>query len=76
MKELTNKELKKIVQETFDMQMGFMPALKDIILLEASGDGTYIRFKISVHEYVFRAFYEIDLGEIFRVTESNDERLL
>ena len=46
-------ELKRIAHEALKAEYGFAPAMNSIILLEASGDGTYIRFMINNHEYRF-----------------------
>ena len=47
--------IKKIAQARFEREFGFGPALKNITLLEASGDGQYIlceiKFGGTVHEY-------------------------
>lgn len=39
-----------------ESKYGFKPSLDKIVLLEACDDRTYIRFKVSVHEYVFRSY--------------------
>jgi len=76
MKELTRKELKQLVATQFDAQTGCRPRMNDITLLEASGDGEYIRFMISVHEYVYRDSYHFEdgerLGEIYRVEDGHE----
>ena len=46
-------EMKVIVSEALENEYGFSPKLKDIILLEASGDGTYILFQIKDSQYRF-----------------------
>lgn len=47
--------LKKIAQGRLEREYGFGPALKNITLLEASGDGQYIlceiKFGGTTHEY-------------------------
>ena len=40
--ELNKNELKKIAQIALKKQYGFQPALKNIVVLEATGDGSYI----------------------------------
>lgn len=47
----TNKELKKLAQAALKNEYGFQPILKEITLLEANGDGTYILFEVDGHEY-------------------------
>lgn len=49
----TNAELKRIAQTALKSEYGFAPALNQIRLLEASGDGTYIRFGIGTETYSF-----------------------
>lgn len=56
MKEKTKIELKKIVKEVLLNKYGFSPKLKDVKLLEARGDGTYILFEIGFHEYCFNSY--------------------
>lgn len=79
MKELTRKELKWLVATQFDAQTGCRPRMNDITLLESSGDGEYVRFMVSVHEYVYRDTYHFEdgerLGEIYRVI-GHDEVIL
>jgi len=60
---MTKRELKDMIRYQFDAQLGFMPLLKDIHLLESSGDGSYVRFRISVYEYVFRGREKIKDGD-------------
>lgn len=47
--------LKKTVQFALENEYGFKPALNDIVLLEASDDRTYIRFRVNEHEYAFNS---------------------
>lgn len=51
MKTKTKTELKKIAQAALKREYGFQPTLKEVTLLEADGDGTYILFEINGHEY-------------------------
>jgi hypothetical protein len=51
----TNTEIKKTAQAAFRSEFGVTPLLKDIRLLEASGDRTYILFRIGKHEYTFNS---------------------
>lgn len=51
----TNNELKKIVQTALKSEYGFMPKLKDIILLEASGTGEYVLFEVEENVYEFNS---------------------
>lgn len=53
--ERTNTELKKIAQSALQFEYGFAPKLKEIVLLEASGDGTYILFEVNCVEYCFES---------------------
>lgn len=49
----TKTELKRIAQGALKSEYGFGPKLGEITLLEASGDGTYIRFTVHEVEYLF-----------------------
>lgn len=51
----TKVELKKIAHEALVSEYGFAPAMNNIILLEANGEGTYIRFMVKNHEYRFES---------------------
>ena len=54
MKNKTKAELKQIAQAALKSNYGFKPSLKEIVLLEAYGDGTYILFEVNENEYSFR----------------------
>ena len=56
MKEKTNRELKNIAITALKNKYGFAPKQSDVILEEASGDGTYILFRIAEHEYRFSSY--------------------
>lgn len=56
MKEKTNRELKNIAVTALRDEYGFAPKPSDVILLEASGDGTYILFRVAEHEYRFNSY--------------------
>lgn len=49
----TKTELKEIAATALRYEYGFAPAKKDVVLLEASGDGTYILFDVNGIEYRF-----------------------
>ena len=51
MKNVTKVELKRIVKRELKKAYCFAPTFKEIILLEATGDGEYILFEIGDHEY-------------------------
>lgn len=51
----TKTELGRIARCALEYEYGFCPALKDITLLEASDDRTYILFNVNGHEYSFRS---------------------
>lgn len=51
----TKAELKRIAHKALLLGYGFAPAMTNIILLEANGEGTYIRFMVKGHEYRFDA---------------------
>lgn len=53
----TNTDIKKTAQTALKSDYGFAPLLKDITLLEASGDRTYIRFLVAGHEYSFSSYH-------------------
>lgn len=52
----TQDELKQIVVTALKAEFGFAPAKKDVILYEASGDGTYILFRVGHREYRFDSY--------------------
>ena len=52
---LTKNELKEIAVRALDAKYGFAPPKSKIVLLEANGDGTYILFEVSEHEYAFNS---------------------
>lgn len=52
----TNTDIKKTAQAALRSEYGFSPSLKDITLLEASGDRTYILFRVAGHEYSFNSY--------------------
>ena len=52
----TKKQLRHFAQCALFSEYGFKPAAASIILLEASGDGTYILFKVGDHEYRFQSY--------------------
>lgn len=74
---MTKQELKARVKEAFEMGIGFGPKLADIILLEANGDGSYIRVAINCtpYEYVVRAdeFFPEDLFYVYPVIAGHEE---
>lgn len=49
----TDDMLQLLAQMALMGEYGFVPALSEITLLEASGDGTYILFRVKSHEYRF-----------------------
>ena len=51
----TKAELKRIAHAALLLEYGFAPAMTNIILLEANGEGTYIRFMVKGHEYRFES---------------------
>ena len=53
---MTKTELKAIVYEALKSEYGFGPKKSDIVLLEASGDGTYILFRIGSKQYKFDSY--------------------
>lgn len=56
MKIYSNTELKKIAKAALRNEYGFAPASTNITLLEASSDGTLIRFKVDDKEYLFESY--------------------
>lgn len=48
---MMNNELKKIAALEIEREYGFRPTLTSIVLMEASGDGRYIMFRMKNHEY-------------------------
>lgn len=59
MKKWTKTDLKKTAQKALKEEYGFAPALNDIVLLEASGDRTYIYFSVRQNKYTFRSSIDI-----------------
>lgn len=53
----TKIELKHKVSTALKSEYGFAPALNKIILLEAHGDGTYILFRVGIHEYRYDSYF-------------------
>ena len=53
----TKQELRTIAKEALKNEYGFAPATKDIVLLEAYGDGTYILFEVKGNIYRFESRY-------------------
>ena len=51
----TKTELKQIIRTALESEYGFAPAISKIVLLEASGDGTYIMASINGKEYQFHS---------------------
>lgn len=51
----TKTELRMVARRALESEYGFCPALKDITLLEARDDRTYILFNVNGHEYSFRS---------------------
>lgn len=56
----TKAELRKIAQRALESEYGFAPAMNNIVLLEANGEGTYILFSVSGKEYCFDSHMLID----------------
>lgn len=50
---MTKATLRKIAQQALKSEYGFAPALNQIVLLEANGEGTYILFEVNDREYAF-----------------------
>lgn len=46
---MKKQELKKIAKNALNAEYGFAPALKDIMLLEAASDGSYIYIMFAIH---------------------------
>lgn len=59
---MTNLELRSIIQNALYNEYGFAPNKKEITLLEANDDGTYILFRIGKKEYRFNSFEIGGLG--------------
>lgn len=55
-KDRTTSELKEIVVTALKDEYGFAPKKSDITLLESSGDGTYILFRVRNIEYSFNSY--------------------
>lgn len=67
MRTYNTNELKEVAQHALKSEYGFSPAKKDIVLLEASGDGTRILFSVRGNEYIFESVHRycsdgFDLG--------------
>ena len=48
---MNNTEIKKIAQNALETEYGFAPSLKNIILQEACGDGSYILLRVKNQTY-------------------------
>lgn len=57
----TNRQLKEIAYIALKSEYGFAPNKKDIVLLEAAGDGTYLLFRVGAKQYRFNS-YILDIG--------------
>lgn len=72
---MTKTTLKKIAQTALESEFGFAPAISNITLLEANGEGTYILFSVKGKDYRFESRLLLDKtiwvgkGTIERVTE-------
>ena len=53
---MTKEQIKKTAQAAMKSNYGYAPALREIKLLEASDDRTYILFRIGDFEYEFRSY--------------------
>lgn len=54
---MTKSELKEIAKRALKAEFGFtVSTLKEITLLEADGDGTYILFSVNGNEYKFKSY--------------------
>jgi hypothetical protein len=56
-KDRTTSELKEIVVTALKDEYGFAPKKSEITLLESSGDGTYILFRVRNIEYSFDSYH-------------------
>lgn len=61
MKELTNMQLKQIIVSALRNEYGFAPKCKDVVLLEATGDGTYIFAEVNGNVYSFNSDYRLGI---------------
>lgn len=52
---MTKATLRTIAQRALKSEYGFAPALNQITLLEANGEGTYILFEVNDKEYSFNS---------------------
>lgn len=59
MKNWTKKDMKITAQKALEAEYGFAPAISKIILLEASGDRTYIYFRVRDQRYTFRSTIDV-----------------
>lgn len=57
MKELTNRQLQERAAAALRQEYGFAPKGKDIVLLEATGNGDYILFEINNKVYSLNGDY-------------------
>lgn len=53
MMNFTKKDLRAYCRAAFGCEYGVMPSFNSIILLESSGDGSYVLFMIRNHTYRF-----------------------
>lgn len=53
---MTKIELKKIARSALILENGYAPSYSEITLLEACGDGQYIRFSVGAYEYSWDSY--------------------
>ena len=53
---MTKRELKSIARQALVKANGYAPTYKEITLLEASGDGQYVLFKVGSFEYSWDSY--------------------
>lgn len=53
---MTNRQLKETAIAALKCEYGFAPIQKQVVLLEASEDRTYILFRVGKHEYRFSSY--------------------
>lgn len=57
MRELTNRQLQQHAAKALTNEYGFAPEYKDIVLLEADGNGSYILFEVNGKVYSLNGDY-------------------
>lgn len=59
---MMKNQLKTIIQAALYSEYGFAPLMKEIVILDAAKDGSYIKRSINEHIYIFKSSYSQGVG--------------